>query len=286
MYSSVFRDGSFVGVSTDAEATRECIGRVSPYDAEQWKAWSAAFDQTLATLFGLLQSPARPLAALSGAAGAGPGAQPLVSHLLLYPVRETLEARFQSEQVRGLVAAWGMHLDFAPDTPGGSLIPFLETNADARWGIGLAQGGSGTLTQALADLIRDTGGEVRLRATAHRIQIEDNRASSVEVGDAETIRCRRAVVTSVTPPALLRLTGDRLIERPNRRRRGLRAARNRGLPALSDAPWPLPLGVAGGMCGCYPQRRCLYGAAGAAAGVAGAGPCLSSPWRFPEAEIR
>jgi phytoene dehydrogenase-like protein len=64
--------------------------------------------------------------------------------MLRDPLRATLGARFRSEEMRGLIAAWGMHLDFAPDTPGGSLIPFLETNVDARSGIALARGGSGT----------------------------------------------------------------------------------------------------------------------------------------------
>lgn len=111
--------------------------------------------------------------------------------------------------MRALVAAWGLHPDYAPDIAGGCWYPFIETNVDQRQGIAIAKGGSGRVTQALADLIREAGGEVRTGASVEKVVIEKSRAVGVRVEGGE-IRAARAVVAGVTPAALLRLTGGQL----------------------------------------------------------------------------
>jgi phytoene dehydrogenase-like protein len=203
-YASVFPDGRFVGVSTDLAATRRSIEAISPRDARAWTAWGEHYDRIGSSLASILASPPRSLDAMLK------DVTPAVAQMLQAPLRDTLAKRFESEEVRGLVAAWGMHLDFAPEVAGGSLIPFLESNADARAGIALARGGSGAVTRALAGLVEQVGGEVRLKTPVARIVVEGNRAAGVRLDGGEVIRGRNAVLASVTPPALLRLAGEAL----------------------------------------------------------------------------
>ncbi len=63
---------------------------------------------------------------------------------------------------------------------------------------------------ALVALIEEAGGEVRCDTTVDRIIIEDNRAVGVELASGEAHYASRAVLASVTPQALLNLTGNHL----------------------------------------------------------------------------
>jgi phytoene dehydrogenase-like protein len=210
--SSVFPDGDFVGIDTDVAATSRRIAAISPRDAEAWRAWHADFDRVGPTLLGLMAAPAPPLDPLAYRFGVGTvvpaGAEDLVARLLVESLRDTLSARFESEAVRGLIAAWGMHMDFAPDVAGGALMPFLESNIDQRRGIPVARGGSGAVTAALAELISDAGSLVLPDSPVERITVKSGRAAGVRVAGGHEVRCRRAVIASVTPPALIRLLGE------------------------------------------------------------------------------
>jgi phytoene dehydrogenase-like protein len=213
-YGSVFSGGRFLGITTNLEANLRLIAAFSGADAEAWKAWDADFDRCAPILFRILGSPpapARPLEYVFGESALVPeAARSALSGILLDSLRDNLSTRFESDAVRALVAAWGLHIDYAPDVAGGCWMPFLETNVDQRLGISLIQGGSGRLIDALVDLIRDTGGEVRCGQTVERVLIEGGRAVGVRLAGGEVVRCTRAVVASVTPPALVELTDGQL----------------------------------------------------------------------------
>jgi phytoene dehydrogenase-like protein len=130
--------------------------------------------------------------------------------ILLDSLRHNLTARFQSDAVQALIAAWGLHLDYAPDITGGCWMPFLETNVDERRGISLVKGGSGRVIHALSRMVQETGGEVRTSTTVEKILFENGRAVGVKLADGESIRCSRSVIASVTPTALLKLADGQL----------------------------------------------------------------------------
>ena len=56
--------------------------------------------------------------------------QSALKGILLDSQRANLTKRFESEEIRAMIAAWGPHLDHAPDIAGGCFFPFLETNMD------------------------------------------------------------------------------------------------------------------------------------------------------------
>ena len=51
-----------------------------------------------------------------------------IARLLLSSPREWLDRTFESDAVKATLAAWGMHLDFAPDIAGGAVFPYLEVD--------------------------------------------------------------------------------------------------------------------------------------------------------------
>jgi phytoene dehydrogenase-like protein len=211
-FATAFPDGRFLGVTTDAEETARAIGAVSARDGEAWRRLTADFPGEVGGILALLGSPMtmRALASLgwrtARARGVG-GALDLARFLLRTP-RDWLSRTFESEEVRALLGAWGMHLDFAPDVAGGALFPYLEGMAGQAFGMALGEGGADTVTRALVAALEARGGRVECGVPVTRILREGGRATGVEFGDGRRLLARRAVIAGVAPGALARLAGD------------------------------------------------------------------------------
>lgn len=213
-YGSLDADGRFLGIGTDLEANLNTIASFSAADAEAWKTWRADYDRCSPVLFELLGSPAAhsgPLELVFSRSGDLPDevAIPLRG-ILLDSLRENLDRRFQSEVVQALIAAWAMHLDYAPDISGGCWMPFLETNGDERNGVPIARGGSGNMIRAIVELIEEQGGSLVSNQTVEQILIEKGKAAGVRLAGGRELRSSRGIVASVTPQALVKLTNGHL----------------------------------------------------------------------------
>ena len=211
-FASVFDDGSWCGVSSDMPETLANIARHSPSDAEVWTELAKAFPARAETIFGLLGSPMNLRAGgyftfktlrKLGLRGAGD-----LARFLLQSPREWLESTFSSPRVRAMLAAWGMHLDYAPDIAGGGLFPYLEGMAGQAFGMAIGKGGADTVTRALIAAISARGGKVLCGQPVTRILRAGDAANGVELRDKRIITARKAVIAGVSPSALSRLTGE------------------------------------------------------------------------------
>ena len=115
---------------------------------------------------------------------------------------------FENDKVRALLAAWGMHLDFAPDVAGGAMFPYLEGMANQSFGMVLGMGGADTMIRALVAAITARGGSVECAAPVARIIHTGGRATGVELADGRQLTASRAVIAGVAPGALARMTGQ------------------------------------------------------------------------------
>jgi phytoene dehydrogenase-like protein len=66
-----------------------------------------------------------------------------------------------------------------------------------RYGLGYAVGGSGSLTNALAQALKDLGGSIRTNAVVQKFVFSGGRVTSVELALGERIEARRAVVADL-----------------------------------------------------------------------------------------
>jgi phytoene dehydrogenase-like protein len=210
-FASAFPDGRWLGVSTDLEATVARIAAFSEADAATWRRLVAAFPQDAQAIFALLGSPMtmRALASFSWKtvrARRLSGTLDLVRFLLTSP-RRWLSDTFETPQLRAMLGAWGMHLDFAPDVAGGALFPYLEGMAGQAFGMVLGEGGADTVTRSLVAAIRARGGHVEAGAPVARILRDGSRATGLELADGRRINAAKAVVAGVAPRALPGLTG-------------------------------------------------------------------------------
>jgi phytoene dehydrogenase-like protein len=130
------------------------------------------------------------------------------ARFLLSSPRGWLTETFENDKVRALLAAWGMHLDFAPDVAGGAMFPYLEGMANQSFGMVLGMGGADTMIRALVAAITARGSSVECAAPVARIIHTGGRATGVELADGRQLTASRAVIAGVAPGALARMTGQ------------------------------------------------------------------------------
>ncbi len=202
-FASVFPDGPSIAITTDRDATRESIAAVSPDDAERWSATEQHFQRIAPHMLSLLGAPVPSLAAYRalrrGRRKLGKSWPYELSRLALMSPRELVEEHFESDEVRALVAAWGMHLDFAPDVSGGAIFPFLETFASAQHGMVLGKGGASAMVDSLVGACERRGVSFELGNGAKSIRVDDGAAIGVLLDDGVRVEARRAVVANLAP---------------------------------------------------------------------------------------
>jgi phytoene dehydrogenase-like protein len=202
-FASIFRDQTYLGVSTDLEKTVAGIASLSPKDAQAWRDLLAAFGADAPYIFGLLGAPMPSLAAAKVVWKAwrqrGTGWLYETLRLLLASPRDFLDARFDSPKLKAMMAAWGMHLDFPPDVAGGALFPYLESMANQAFGMVIGRGGADTIITAMTGVLKASGGELLLGTAVERIETDAGAASSVRLADGRVLKARRAVIANAHP---------------------------------------------------------------------------------------
>ena len=197
-FATAFPDGSWLGVERNLEATANRIAALSAADAQRWRAMVAAFAQDAPHLFALLASPLPSLQALRAIFTAwrsrGTAWVADTARLLVASPREWLDENFENAKLKTMMAAWGMHLDFAPDCAGGALFPYLESMANQSFGMALGQGGADTVISAMVRAINAAGGEVRLGTPVESIALVAGAAKGAVLASGERIEATRAVI--------------------------------------------------------------------------------------------
>ncbi|MBL8705681.1 MAG: NAD(P)/FAD-dependent oxidoreductase [Rhodospirillales bacterium] len=115
---------------------------------------------------------------------------------------DLMERWFESETMRQIYAVHCVSSNFASLHQPGSAVPFflnvLGELEGVRYKWGVARGGMGAVTQALAASAREKGVEIRTSAPVERILVENGRAVGVRLESGEEIRAK-AVATNADP---------------------------------------------------------------------------------------
>jgi len=205
-FASAFPDGRWFGVSTDIEKTVARLAAFSSADADAWRRLVGAFPGEAEHLFRLLGSPMswRSLLGTGWALWRKKGMRGALDtvRLLLSSPRAWLDENFQSPHVKATLAAWGMHLDFAPDIAGGAVFPYLESMANQSFGMVLGKGGADTMIRALSSMVTGAGGKIVTGAEIAEITTAGGLANGVRLTSGETHTATRGVIAGVAPGAL------------------------------------------------------------------------------------
>jgi phytoene dehydrogenase-like protein len=208
-FASAFPDGRWFGISSDLEKTAARIAAFSRADADAWRRLVAAFPGEAEHLFRLLGSPMT-VKALAGFAWSawrkkGTAGWLDMARLLLSSPRAWLDENFQSPHVKATLAAWGMHLDAAPDILGGAVFPYLESLASQSFGMVIGKGGADTIMRAMKGMMEASGGKVFPGAEVVEFTTSGGKALGVRLASGEAHTARKAVIAGVAPRALGKL---------------------------------------------------------------------------------
>ena len=213
-YYVPFPDGSHLLLTRDPAQAKAEIGKFSKKDADTWPEFSA-FLAKIAQLV-------RPLLLMTPPAVGAKSPQDLLElarfawklkgldvkstgdfvKVMTLSVAELLDEWFESPQVKaarcvsGAIGTYG-----GPHTPGTAYVLLHHYIGEidgqmAEWAF--VRGGTGAVSQAIADDAREHGAEIRTGARVGRILVENNRAVGVALTDGTEVHAR-AVVSNAHP---------------------------------------------------------------------------------------
>ncbi|MCT4611580.1 MAG: NAD(P)/FAD-dependent oxidoreductase [Pelagimonas sp.] len=208
-FASAFADGKWLGVDNDSAANLARISAFANNDADAWSALTDSFPGEAEHIFAILGASfgkrdlARTLWRLMRKKGVS-GTLDLGQFLAKSP-RAWLDEIFESDHVKSTLAAWGMHLDFAPDVAGGALFPYLEAMANQAFGMVIGKGGADTITRAMIKCIEAKGGQAICGQRIDKVETSGGRATGVVLASGDVVRAKRAVIANVAPRALAQM---------------------------------------------------------------------------------
>lgn len=208
-FASIFPNGKWLGISNNYDSNVSQISKFSKNDADTWKKLTESFPEESSHIFRLLGNSLSFKNILSlffklYRKKGLKGTLDFIRFLMASP-RNWLDENFESEEVRATMAAWGMHLDFAPDTAGGALFPYLESMANQSFGMVLGQGGADTIIKAMVKYINSNGGVIEYNSEVTEIIHDGMRAESVKLADGRLIHAKQCIIANVAPSSLLKL---------------------------------------------------------------------------------
>ncbi len=198
-------DGRCAFIGPDAEATAESLEAYAPGDGAGWHRLLAPWYRYGTSILDTLLSPFPPVGAAARLAAGARGRGVLdLARLALIPARRLAEEHFRGEGGGVLLAGNALHTDLGPENAGSGLFGWLLCGLAQTVGFPVPEGGAGSLTRALVERLRASGGEVRCGRPVERVVVRGGRAVAVRTVDGEEITAARAVVADVSAPLLYR----------------------------------------------------------------------------------
>jgi len=203
---AAFADGSAAFITGSLEGNVAEFERHAAGDGAAWERQFAAFMANADLSFGILSTELWSTAGVSLGRKAYRrlGRRGLLefSGNTLVSCRDWVTATFSSERAHGVLAPWVLHTGLGPDQATSGFMTQVIAAALQLGGMPVPIGGGVRLVDALAGMITDAGGEIRLDAEVTRILVANGRATGVRLADGQVVGAGRAVVANVTPTHL------------------------------------------------------------------------------------
>ena len=202
-WAHVRSDGHYLLVGRDVAATARELARFSENDAQTWRRlyerWLAERGPIVAGMY----SP--PSAAATPPAGAE-------YRFSMQSVRSWVDETFESDDVRSFMASFALHAGLSPDQVGGAEFAWLFLSAIQDVGCSSVKGGMHNVSRALAEVLRDHGGEIRTGVAVRNVVVRDGKAMAVVLEDGSEITVGGVVASNVDPRHLtLDLLGESVV---------------------------------------------------------------------------
>jgi phytoene dehydrogenase-like protein len=193
----------------DPQRTVEAIREISKADADRWIPFTRLVAQAAGVL-GAAYATTPPNVVTGGTRDLWTalklaarlrrlGKKDMIEVMRILPmsVRELLDDWFESDVLKGTLAATGITGMFQGPMAVGTAFTFLHHHVGVQNGTlrptARVRGGVGKLTAGLAAVGAERGVEIRTDTEVAHVLIEDGRATGVVLGDGEVIRAKRVI---------------------------------------------------------------------------------------------
>ena len=193
-WAQVYRGGKALLIGRDVETTAESVAQFSVKDAETWrKLYNAYLEAKPAIVAGMTSAPPA-LATEFAASGASERYR-----FQFQSVRSWVDETFEADDVKNFFACCALHASLAPDDALGAEFAWLFACAIQDVGVSIVKHGMHNVPRALAEVLEQHGGEVRVGAKVAAIHVENGRAKAVILEDGEKIAVDGVVASNVDP---------------------------------------------------------------------------------------
>ncbi len=203
---SAFPDGSAAFITGSLEGNVAEFDRLAPGDGAAWERQFNSFMANADLSFGILSTELWSGAGLSLGRKAlrrlgRRGLLEFAGHTLV-SCRDWVSTTFQADAAHGVLAPWVLHTGLGPDQATSGFMTQVIGAALQLGGMPVPVGGGVRLVDALASIVSDAGGAVRLESDVQRVMVANGRATGVRLADGEVVAATRAVIANVTPTQL------------------------------------------------------------------------------------
>ena len=191
-----FADGSYITQWRDMDRTCAELAKFSKKDAAAYRRMMTEYDAIKPVFDAIAFAPA----------GFG---KPLNERLAEHPqgkrwqrrgamsAWEIIRDNFEDEHCRAYMV-WMAHETLQhPEDPMTGRLAYSVVHGRQSWSTGLAKGGSGALTQALARLIEAHRGVILTQKSVQRLLVENGKCVGVECTDGSAYRAEKAVLSTI-----------------------------------------------------------------------------------------
>jgi len=191
----VYPDDRALIIYRDIDRTCESIRQFSKRDAEAYRKFCEYSRQIIRAGRVAYFSPTPPFGRMVSFLDSSEMGQEYY-RLIMSSGIDIAEEWFESDQMKAALTRWVCeNLYGARDKGSGNYInsfPFFHAR-----GMGIAVGGSGTLSEALRACIEDNGGTVKVSTTVKAIRVQAGEAKGVILDNGEEIMADKAVVSNL-----------------------------------------------------------------------------------------
>lgn len=204
---SVFPDGETLALYCDREKNYQEIAKFSQADAERYLDFSKRGASYLPALTGTLYTPPAPVGAMYAMMDQSREGREIMQVMQKSAYDIVMES-FDDDRVRLHFLRMVSENLIGPEEKGTGIGLFMFLSFLEKYGIGVAIGGSGKLSEALVNCIEDHGGEILTGISVDKVLVSDGRAVGVRTEDGREIKARDAVIGAIHPHLLAKFVDD------------------------------------------------------------------------------
>lgn len=196
LLSVIFPDDTYLTFYKDLDKTCESIAQYSEKDAIAYRKFYEWGMENLDMLIKGLHSPGAPFGQLVTMLNSSePGRE--LCRAIFTSAHDLALQWFESPQLINAMDRWASENMADPRVDGSGVNLLLMIPVLHKYGMAYPIGGSGKLSDALVDCIKDHGGAVRCNAYVKEFIIENSKCVGVKLTDGEEIRASKAVISSI-----------------------------------------------------------------------------------------